>query len=48
MAKSRRLAPKRYPLAHPTQLKRLAFAVRALLLAQINPGLAVADLKPIG
>ena len=45
---SRWLAPKRYLLAHPTRLKRLAVAVPALLLAQINSGLAVADLKPIG
>jgi hypothetical protein len=48
MAKSRWLAPKRYPLAPPRRLKRLAVAFPALILAQINPGLAVADLKPIG
>jgi hypothetical protein len=29
-------------------LKRLAVAFPALILAQINPGLAVADLRPIG
>jgi hypothetical protein len=32
----------------PRRLKRLAVAVPGLLIAQINPGLAVADLKPIG
>ena len=35
-------------LAHPTRFERVTFASRALILAQINPGLAVADLKPIG
>jgi hypothetical protein len=42
------LAPKRYFLAHPTRRKRPAVAFPALLIAQINPGLAVADLRPIG
>jgi hypothetical protein len=30
------------------RLKRLAVAFQALILAQINPGLTVADLRPIG
>jgi hypothetical protein len=40
--------PKRHLLAHPTRRKRPAVAFSALLIAQINPGLAVADLRPIG
>jgi hypothetical protein len=48
MAKSRRLTPKRYLWRTPRRLKRLAAAFPPLLIAQINPGLAVADLKPIG
>jgi len=42
------LAPKRYFLAHPTPRKSPAAAFPTLLIAQINPGLAVADLRPIG
>ena len=34
--------------AGPTWLERLPLAFRALLLAQNSPGLAVADLGPIG
>jgi len=34
--------------AGPTWLERLTLALRALLLAQNSPGLAVADLGPIG
>jgi hypothetical protein len=48
MAKSRWLAPKRHLLARPRRFERLTVAFSALLIAQINPGLAVADLKPIG
>ena len=36
------------PSGHPTRRKRPAVAFPALLIAQINPGLAVADLRPIG
>jgi hypothetical protein len=35
-------------LAGPTWLERLTPTFRAFLLAQNSPGLAVADLKPIG
>jgi hypothetical protein len=35
-------------LAHPTRFERVTFASRAPLGAQISPGLAVADLRPIG
>jgi hypothetical protein len=48
LTKNRWLAPKRYLLARPTRRKRPAVAFSAPLIAQINPGLAVADLKPIG
>jgi hypothetical protein len=34
--------------AGPTWLERLTPTFRAFLLAQNSPGLAVADLKPIG
>jgi hypothetical protein len=40
--------PKRHLLAHPTRRKRPAVTFSALLIAQINPCLAVADLRPIG
>jgi len=32
----------------PTRLERLTVIFQALLLAQISPGLAVADRRPIG
>jgi hypothetical protein len=48
LAKNRWLAPKRHLLARPTRRKRPAVAFSALLIAQINPRLAVADLRPIG
>jgi len=35
-------------LVDPPRRKRPAVAFPALILAQINPGLAVADLRPIG
>ena len=38
----------RYVLARPTRLERLTVIFQALLLAQISPGLAVADRRPIG